>query len=199
MTPVGGKKQAIMEAALAVIAEKGFHPATIDEIAERAGVGKGTIYVYFKSKVALVGELIDTITRAHLAEMEEQVSRVASAKDKLLYLAGAEFDFWRRHAPLMQILGASETMGMTPELREQIGEARQGYVRLVERVIEEGQLHGDFVRSIHPRIAATMIIGARTALLQYATENTLERCADQILNQALEFILRALAAPAAAS
>ena len=82
-----------MEAALEVLTEKGYHPATIDEIAERAGVGKGTIYVYFKSKAALVGELIDTITHVHLNEMEATIAQVDGAKEKLLILAGAEFDF----------------------------------------------------------------------------------------------------------
>ena len=202
IAPEGGKKQAIMEAALAVISEKGYHPATVDEIAERAGVGKGTIYVYFKSKVALVSELIDSITRAHLAEMERRVSRVKSAKEKLLYLAGAEFDFWRRHGPLMQILGSSESMGMAPELREQMRAARQGYVKLIQAVIEEGQRQGAFVSTIDPSLAATIIFGARMAIVQFASERAqggapLEQQADEIRRQAVDFFLRALGVPAA--
>ena len=43
-------KERILEAALEIFSQKGFHPATTDEIAERAGVGKGTLYRYFETK-----------------------------------------------------------------------------------------------------------------------------------------------------
>ena len=100
-----------MEAALAVLTEKGYHLATIDEIAERAGVGKGTIYLYFKSKAALVAELIDTVDadapsrdgRAHRSNRRRQ--------EKLFILAGAEYDFMRRNAPLVQLLASGRDDG----------------------------------------------------------------------------------------
>jgi len=197
----GGKKHAILEAALAVIAEKGYHQATIDEIAARAGVGKGTVYVYFKSKSALVRELVDTITRAHLKEMEQRISRVEGAKEKLLLLAGAEFDFWRRHAPLARML-AGEPLGMAPELQDQMRAARQRYVKLIQAVIEEGQRQGVFIPSIDPLLAATIIFGARMAILQYATElactDCLDRHAEAVRAQTVDFFLRALARPGSA-
>ncbi len=45
-----GTKERILDAALEVFSQKGFHTATTDEIAERAGVGKGTLYRYFETK-----------------------------------------------------------------------------------------------------------------------------------------------------
>ncbi|MBI5569935.1 MAG: TetR/AcrR family transcriptional regulator [Desulfomonile tiedjei] len=56
-------RQRIMEAALSEFSEKGYHATTIDSIAERAGIGKGTVYRYFKTKEALFSALKeDTIT-----------------------------------------------------------------------------------------------------------------------------------------
>jgi AcrR family transcriptional regulator len=56
-------RTSIMQAALDEFADKGFHPATIDSIAERAGIAKGTVYRYFKTKEALFNALKeDTIT-----------------------------------------------------------------------------------------------------------------------------------------
>lgn len=189
-----GKKRSIMEAALAVLAEKGYHLATIDEIAERAGVGKGTIYVYFESKAALVGELIDTVTRMHLMEMEESIARIDDAREKLLILAGAEYDFMRRNGPLVQILTSGETMGLAPEFRTQMQTVREGYVKLIERVIREGQSEGVFSTSISPVLAATIIFGARIAVTQLAYEAALESQANTIRNQVVDFILRGLGA-----
>lgn len=192
----GGKKQAIMNAALAVITEKGYHPATIDEIAEKAGVGKGTIYLYFESKLALVSELIDSVTRAHLNEMEKRIAQVQGAKEKLLVLADVEFDFWRRHAPLAQILASGEMVGMAHELRDQMRAARERYVRLIQSVIEEGQRQGVFAPSIDAALAAAIIFGARLSLFQFAAEHRGAQ-PDAIRGQALDFFLRALgAAPA---
>lgn len=53
----GDKREAIMAAALELFVERGFYGTAVPEIAERAGVGAGTIYRYFESKEALVNEL----------------------------------------------------------------------------------------------------------------------------------------------
>jgi TetR/AcrR family transcriptional regulator, repressor of fatR-cypB operon len=53
----GDKREAILAAALELFVERGFYGTAVPEIAERAGVGAGTIYRYFESKEALVNEL----------------------------------------------------------------------------------------------------------------------------------------------
>jgi AcrR family transcriptional regulator len=53
----GDKREAIMTAALALFVERGFFGTAVPEIADRAGVGAGTIYRYFDSKEALVNEI----------------------------------------------------------------------------------------------------------------------------------------------
>src|SRR5215468_569338 len=54
---VGDKREAIMTAALDLFVERGFFGTAVPELAERAGVGAGTIYRYFESKEALVNAL----------------------------------------------------------------------------------------------------------------------------------------------
>ena len=46
--PAEARRQAILEAALSVFAEQGFDAARLDDVAARAGVAKGTLYLYFK-------------------------------------------------------------------------------------------------------------------------------------------------------
>src|SRR4029079_5221887 len=65
----GDKREAILEAALALFVERGFFGTAVPEIAERAGVGAGTIYRYFESKEALV----NTIYRATKLEFARRV------------------------------------------------------------------------------------------------------------------------------
>jgi AcrR family transcriptional regulator len=54
------RRQAILDAALTVFAERGFEAARLDDIAARAGIAKGTLYLYFADKQALFEELIRT-------------------------------------------------------------------------------------------------------------------------------------------
>jgi AcrR family transcriptional regulator len=53
-----GRRQAILEAALAVFADEGFAAAKLDHVAERAGVAKGTIYLHFKDKQDLFEQMV---------------------------------------------------------------------------------------------------------------------------------------------
>jgi AcrR family transcriptional regulator len=52
------RRQAILEAALAVFAEEGFAAAKLDDVADRAGVAKGTIYLHFKDKQDLFEQMV---------------------------------------------------------------------------------------------------------------------------------------------
>lgn len=63
------KADAILEAALDAFVARGFHGTTVPVIAERAGVGAGTIYRYFASKEAVVNELF----RRHKAELARRM------------------------------------------------------------------------------------------------------------------------------
>lgn len=56
-TDRGDKREAILDAALELFAERGFHGTAVPLVAERAKVGAGTIYRYFESKEALVNAL----------------------------------------------------------------------------------------------------------------------------------------------
>jgi AcrR family transcriptional regulator len=71
------RRQAILAAALSVFAERGFEAARLDDVAARAGVAKGTLYLYFRDKEAL----FEALVRNAVAPIMEQVSTVAALPD----------------------------------------------------------------------------------------------------------------------
>ena len=73
-------KERILEAALEVFSNKGFHSATTDEIAERAGVGKGTVYRYFETKDKLFEELV----RLRTEELGRRAASIIDSHDDVL-------------------------------------------------------------------------------------------------------------------
>src|SRR5579864_6204283 len=70
----GDKYQRILDAAIDVIAEKGFHNSRVSEIAERANVADGTIYLYFKSKEQILMAALDSAFEAFLRRAKEELT-----------------------------------------------------------------------------------------------------------------------------
>jgi AcrR family transcriptional regulator len=71
------RRQAILKAALTVFAAHGFEAARLDDVAARAGVAKGTLYLYFRDKEAL----FEALVRNAVSPLLEQMRRMASAPD----------------------------------------------------------------------------------------------------------------------
>ena len=91
------KREAIMAAALGLFVERGFYGTAVPEIAERAGVGAGTIYRYFESKEALVNALYRTEKMRFAQNVVERVNAPGPGREparelfKRLWLHMAEF------------------------------------------------------------------------------------------------------------
>ncbi|WP_417495647.1 TetR/AcrR family transcriptional regulator [Maricaulis sp.] len=72
------RPEQILEAALTVFGEQGFAAARVEEIARRAGLSKGTLYLYFPSKEAMLNALIEQSAGALARSVEQHVARSAA-------------------------------------------------------------------------------------------------------------------------
>jgi AcrR family transcriptional regulator len=77
------RRQALLDAALDEFFERGFTAARTHDIAKRAGLSKGTLYLYFDSKEALFAELIESLTSPHLTHIEEIADNATSVLDAI--------------------------------------------------------------------------------------------------------------------
>lgn len=77
------RRMAFLMAAIDEFYEKGFEAARVDDIAKRAGLSKGTLYLYFKNKEALFQGLVETMVMPDLAQMEQFVKDAPTATDAL--------------------------------------------------------------------------------------------------------------------
>jgi len=78
------KKRALLEAAVKIFSEKGFHAAKIKEIAEEAGVADGSTYLYFKNKDDLLIKAVENLFEKKLNEIEDNISKEMNGFDKLI-------------------------------------------------------------------------------------------------------------------
>jgi len=83
------KRNDIMKAALELIAEHGFHGAPMAMIAEKAGVGAGTIYRYFENKEALINELNRELEKKIMESLQAGYSKEKPLRERFLHLAMA--------------------------------------------------------------------------------------------------------------
>src|SRR5512133_168308 len=83
----GEKYQRILDAAVAVFAERGFHSARVADIAARAGVADGTVYLYFRNKEEILMAAINSAFDAFMKHARIELEKIQSPIDKLKRLA----------------------------------------------------------------------------------------------------------------
>jgi AcrR family transcriptional regulator len=152
---IEARRNQILEAAVGVFADKGFHRATTKEIASAAGVSEGTIYNYFENKADL---LISMITR--LADMEELPEELAGALewDAQEFLAAMMRHRMARieqnHEMLQAILPEILT---NPELRQRF---YQHFVQPTATILEQyvrGRIESGELRPTNPSLTVRVV------------------------------------------
>ncbi|WP_344962324.1 helix-turn-helix domain-containing protein, partial [Streptomyces thioluteus] len=100
-------RRKLFEAAVTLIAEQGFSSTTVDEIAERAGVAKGTVYYNFASKTVLFEELlrdgIELLTVSLQQAADDTAARGGGRVDALDAMVRAGLEFISRYPALTQL------------------------------------------------------------------------------------------------
>ena len=84
-------KEKIVQAAITTFSKYGYDKTRMDDIAESANLGKGTLYLYFKSKE----ELFYAISENSIKELKEQLSKLFSKKEDLVHDAEKFYDQYR--------------------------------------------------------------------------------------------------------
>jgi len=143
------KLDAILAAALDVFAEKGFSDARLDDVAARAGVAKGTIYLYVTSKEALFEALVHTGIAVPIETIEEKVLSLdlpAEATLRMLFTFLREEVLGTRRREIVRLI-LSEG-GRFPEIaavyhREVLSRGMRLLRRIAERAIERGEFRSD--------------------------------------------------------
>lgn len=91
------KRDEIIRAALEVIAEYGFHGSPMALIAEKAGVGAGTIYLYFESKDVLINEVFKEIEKEIIAVLMENHTVGKDLREKFLHFSTLLLNYFITH------------------------------------------------------------------------------------------------------
>ncbi|MFF0424505.1 TetR/AcrR family transcriptional regulator [Streptomyces sp. NPDC004520] len=152
----------LYEAAVTLIAEQGFSATTVDEIAERAGVAKGTVYYNFKSKTELFEELlrhgVSLLAGSLRSAAEETAERGGSRVDALDAMIRAGLVFIDRYPAFTQLYVA-ELWRTGRAWNSTLLVVRQEAVAVVEGVLREGVAAGELSEEIDVQLTASALVG----------------------------------------
>lgn len=155
------RKKDIIDAALVLFSEKDFHEVTVDEIAERVGLSKGTLYLYFDNKESLFFSIIKDKTESLLAQLQSAIKADAPYIERLEELIRTYLVFFEEHKPYFKVIH-SEKSRMGDEdhnrLRNHMVESFFSYNDLLLNFINEGQQNRIF-RKLKPDLITKTLRG----------------------------------------
>ncbi len=150
----------ILEAAREVFARKGFHKARMEDIAARANLSKGTLYLYFKNKDALITALLDRLFQSEMSDLRAIQQEDAPAAERLWrFMETITADVqgsWMGILPVVYEFLA--LIFRNPLVQKAFRQYLRTYIALSIPIIEDGIARGEF-RPVDPQEAA-LALGA---------------------------------------
>jgi len=152
------KYHQIIEAAIKVIAENGYHASQVSKIAKQANVADGTIYLYFKNKE-------DILVSVFKEKMGKFIDKTIQAIDEKADVADKLFTFIEMHykqlaeTPQLAVVTQLELRQSKQVLRYEINKILKTYLDVIDSIIEQGVKEEKINREINPRLIRQMIFG----------------------------------------
>jgi AcrR family transcriptional regulator len=164
------KRELILDAAFELILEKGYSNTKIIDIANKIGIGKGTVYEYFESKDAIALELISTRAARDYTMICEEAKMLTTAKEQLTRYVQLQLELFSKFK--MNITDfRNEFMRADSEISTKIMDAIHGIAFLqlgfIYNIIEKGIANGEF-RQLSPHSATICFLGSINTYLGLA-------------------------------
>ncbi|MCP4604751.1 MAG: TetR/AcrR family transcriptional regulator [Proteobacteria bacterium] len=178
------KRDAILHAAWGLIRHYGYNKTTIEDIAKSAGVGKGTVYLYFRSKTEIMLSLTDLTNERITEELERIATGSAPPEERLrkclLYRIMTLFDLVQRYPHSDDVIAS-----MLPEIVERVDRYVRRHGELLSQIVIEGCNTGVF--SVNdPKAAGQLLSGLFEFLTppyyRFHSRNSLEDFANQVVD-----------------
>ncbi len=152
----------ILQAATHVMARHGYHAARVSEIARRARVAEGTLYLYFPSKEEILISLFRDGIGHYLAELDRELATSSSPEASIGIVIASHLGYLEDHPDFAHVTQL-ELRQPTSRIREAVNAIIAPYLQRIEHLVEQGQTAECFDPTIDPRVARDMIFGTLDA------------------------------------
>lgn len=176
------KYNQIIEAAVQVIAENGYHASQVSKIAKKAGVADGTIYLYFKNKEDILISVFEEKMGQFINHISDEIRKKDNANDKLYVLIQMHFQQLSED-PHLAVVTQLELRQSNPALRIQINKVLKPYLTVIDSIIQEGIEEKIFRNKLNIPLVRQMIFGT---LDETVTNWVMKERKYNLVQQALE-------------
>ncbi|WP_342598553.1 TetR/AcrR family transcriptional regulator [Psychrobacillus sp. FSL H8-0483] len=152
------KYKQIIDAAIIVIAENGYHQSQVSKIAKEAGVADGTIYLYFKNKEDILISVFEEKMEMFANNLQEIIKEDVSASEKLYKMIENHFKVLASNHHLATVTQL-ELRQSNLALRLRINAILKNYLVFLETILKEGIEKGEFENNLDIRLARQMVFG----------------------------------------
>lgn len=153
----------LLETAVAVFSERGYQATTMDEIAERAGVSKGMLYIYFKNKEALFGAVFRWFGKVTGEMMQQAVGGVGDEAEQIRRIAACWANIATQQRELVPLFldfwSAASVRGMRNDYAEDLAAMYDEYRTMIIGIIEQGKAKNIFRADADAQAIAYLLVG----------------------------------------
>jgi len=158
----------IVNQAMKLFLEKGYHGTSIDDITQAAGLTKGALYWHFKSKEDLLERIIEEFKRHSLEGMIHEVEGIKGGSlDKFtkMFRYNAAFAYYNRELCVSFTTLAAELVGAHHGIESKIRRIYKKYQNFLSDLILQGQKEKIFKKDLDPEVMALIIIAFHDGVL----------------------------------
>lgn len=187
---IAKKKEEILRSAAAIFAEKGYHGTTMEEVAAKLLMTKGSMYYYFKNKDDLLFHCHQMIMEKSIGKMEEILNSPLTITEKLKNAVKAHVQLATSEKSMLMVMD-KPNQHFTDEYLQEILASRTKYAQYFDRILLEGMRLKEF-QSIDVKMVRMIILGALNWIQEwYSPEGTKsgEEIADVFAAYLLKIVL----------
>lgn len=163
MDSIQDKKTLLLESALELIRENGFHGTPVSMVAKHAGVAAGTVYTYFQSKDEMIKELYTYVKSQIYLE-------ISGKDDPSLPFQDRFYALWENMTGLYlakpSIQSFMEQFVSSPYNTSELQQSVDAWGKWLEQFFLQGIDQG-ILRTLSPKILSVMVIGSIISLVRY--------------------------------
>lgn len=184
-----GRYEELLETALQLFREKGFHATSMQDIAEGMGLRKASLYHYIGAKEDLLVSIYQRTIAEHGRHIDVIVHGPGTAGDRLHRAIASHLKSIVLHADMFAVY-LSEDRSLPPAHKRSVREASRDYRRKFEEIIRQGIEAGEF-KDVDAHMAALVILGACNWLPQWYSPSG-KMSTEEIIELFTEVLLQGL-------
>lgn len=161
-------KETIIRESTKLFLANGFRGTSVKQITEAAGIGRGTLYWYFKSKDEILESVFREFERKFVERLIDAVGKCEGdfvAKYKVFHKVATEFARDNRELALASNALLNEIVGTNTETEVMVKAIYEKYRRVVERMLKEGKRDGSVKPELDSEVYAHVIVASHAGML----------------------------------